>query len=263
MFSRRDHPRIRGEHRQSCACDRAYSGSSPHTRGARGFLLSGADRERIIPAYAGSTVWASLPMERAADHPRIRGEHFAASLAVESTEGIIPAYAGSTRGRPSPAPTRPDHPRIRGEHSATLYEVSVVAGSSPHTRGAPARHDHRRPTERIIPAYAGSTRLTRSEYARLRDHPRIRGEHAGAIGFGATAAGSSPHTRGARHGDRRNPCRPRIIPAYAGSTVDWTTVTSRVADHPRIRGEHHLRQDGQLLGAGSSPHTRGAPHAEH
>ena len=51
----RDHPRIRGEHRNRCRCTRGWSGSSPHTRGALdGWRVSG-EVGGIIPAYAGST----------------------------------------------------------------------------------------------------------------------------------------------------------------------------------------------------------------
>ena len=97
---RRDHPRIRGEHRFRAFSAPRRRGSSPHTRGA---LL------QDIPA-----VGLFL------DHPRIRGEHLARTVsrssgrgssphtrgALEMTlhknglVGIIPAYAGSTLGNP-------------------------------------------------------------------------------------------------------------------------------------------------------------------
>ena len=53
-----DHPRIRGEHRQRGARDRAHAGSSPHTRGARLSLSEAFEQTGIIPAYAGSTTRA-------------------------------------------------------------------------------------------------------------------------------------------------------------------------------------------------------------
>ena len=114
----------------------------------------------------------------------------------------------------------------------------LLPGSSPHTRGAPFR------------------RL--AALARVRDHPRIRGEHwtppDGALPF----AGSSPHTRGARSpGGARRICR-RIIPAYAGSTRRAICGMHSRRDHPRIRGEHAQRHDPKGDFTGSSPHTRGA-----
>ena len=113
-----------------------------------------------------------------------------------------------------------DHPRIRGEH--------CLAGSA-HVPG-----------NGIIPAYAGSTA------------PDSR--------WPCLAAGSSPHTRGARRsiartvGVRRDHPRirgehygfevmenetPGIIPAYAGSTNSSRFI--------------------ERFSSGSSPHTRGAP----
>ena len=72
----------------------------------------------------------------------------------------------------------PDHPRIRGEHLVMAVDWDLAAGSSPHTRGARRLVGGLRGSQRIIPAYAGST--------------------ADVIIFRSVAAGSSPHTRGAR-----------------------------------------------------------------
>ena len=175
--------------------------------------------------------------------------------------GIIPAYAGNTSGCPrrnrshrgSSPHTRGtpdcyarsacrcgDHPRIRGEHARHAreihHEVGIIpayagstldpssrvdfaGGSSPHTRGAPCRAATGRPSPR--------------------DHPRIRGEHHAAAPLLRPVAG--------------------IIPAYAGSTDSFDSITDMFAgssphtrgalrasaqasaearDHPRIRGEH-------------------------
>ena len=223
-------------------------GSSPYTRGAPGCVTRDARRNR--------------------DHPRIRGEHRQVAAQPTRPAGIIPAYAGSTiegidatskflgssphtRGTPSAdrrsCRARGDHPRIRGEHAADGADVAVEGGiipacagntatwrlklalrpgSSPHTRGTP------RPR-----------RLTRNP---RRDHPRIRGEHVLAhhaavlaLGIipayagnttssgmsGMISSGSSPHTRGTRKACHRPRCRQR--------------------DHPRIRGEHSERLEGQ------------------
>ena len=50
-----DHPRIRGEHSNAALYGRSWSGSSPHTRGARFSLGCDGSSVGIIPAYAGST----------------------------------------------------------------------------------------------------------------------------------------------------------------------------------------------------------------
>ena len=70
--------------------------------------------------------------------------------------------------------------------------------------------------------------------------------------------GSSPHTRGARRGSSIAAAGLRIIPAYAGSTTCQSFPFHRMADHPRIRGEHAATKDPGSRVAGSSPHTRGA-----
>ena len=154
-------------------------GSSPHTRGAR---------------------WpCTRRRPKAGDHPRIRGEHVAHLGTLRDMEGIIPAYAGSTivadtpqgaqagssphtRGARLPGWRLPigsrDHPRIRGEHVRGALGGAVAYG--------------------IIPAYAGSTTISRLMIRPLR--------------------GSSPHTRGALNATGVLIGALGIIPAYAGST---------------------------------------------
>ena len=72
---RTDHPRIRGEHRKGGKSLTINKGSSPHTRGAPIAKLGEEKRLRIIPAYAGSTLYEVSVVAFPADHPRIRGEH--------------------------------------------------------------------------------------------------------------------------------------------------------------------------------------------
>ena len=212
----------------------------------------------IIPAYAGSTTSQLWSSPAAMDHPRIRGEHISDGSTARMRGGssphtrgapvdliqglvelrIIPAYAGSTPAAPPRAAAGKDHPRIRGEHLHHHEIISCSRGSSPHTRGAPTRPSRCASAVRIIPAYAGSTTSTASILHWRRDHPRIRGEHAGGDLEPVPDSGSSPHTRGA----------PRML--SPGGVFS--------ADHPRIRGEHQEALVGILGAAGSSPHTRGA-----
>ena len=217
-ISRLDHPRIRGEHWSRLPTMPRPVGSSPHTRGApesRGRL---ARKRGIIPAYAGSTrILGSRPARRP-DHPRIRGEHWfglggaadrggssphtrGARILADPVSGpgrIIPAYAGSTVTFLLRRYWPEDHPRIRGEHFRPGPTPSRTSGSSPHTRGAHTHTLISASNPRIIPAYAGSTSRTTTRASAPSDHPRIRGEHADIIIFRSIAAGSSPHTRGAR-----------------------------------------------------------------
>ena len=152
---------------------------------------------------------------------------------------IIPAYAGSTTETSSPYFLLMDHPRIRGEHYPVFDEA------------------YRR--QRIIPAYAGSTSAGHNRARPAADHPRIRGEHISCSRFVPAIMGSSPHTRGAQVQVSLLQRGARIIPAYAGSTSTSLPGPQPAQDHPRIRGEHRPVQPRPRGGAGSSPHTRGAP----
>ena len=192
------------------------------------------------------------------DHPRIRGEHSPLGAGgwadggssphtrgaregrelVDGERWIIPAYAGSTGQLLQRLCEAEDHPRIRGEHISAFGVWPGGVGSSPHTRGARSP-----PEPRPGPPP---------------DHPRIRGEHPTTTSPWPWRSGSSPHTRGAlsRGGGLAGRCR--IIPAYAGSTVDCVVVGFPEWDHPRIRGEHVGRVMLSDQSIGSSPHTRGA-----
>ena len=48
-----------------------------------------------------------------------------------------------------------------------------------------------------------------------------------------------------------------IIPAYAGNTALRFAVPSLFWDHPRVCGEHLIRNDCRISGRGSSPRMRG------
>ena len=213
-------------------------GSSPHTRGAPPGRLDVHVRERIIPAYAGSTVGRPELQVSRQDHPRIRGEHSSKDATLYRKEGssphtrgalfddgvcrvvsgIIPAYAGSTRAEPPMKTTSADHPRIRGEHVFTDASPPQTRGSSPHTRGARGGVLVDFAVLGIIPAYAGSTLSRILPALPNADHPRIRGEHFDLAEGLPVADGSSPHTRGAHRRGRPPSQNHRIIPAYAGST---------------------------------------------
>ena len=110
-------------------------------------------------------------------------------------------------------------------------------GSSPHTRGT-----------RIGLMAAG---------AALQVHPRIRGERQRARTPVTASIGSSPHTRGTLAGAGLPHLGKRFIPAYAGNAAAAPQTSSRVAVHPRIRGERRVISDRVASRVGSSPHTRG------
>ena len=90
-----------------------------------------------------------------------------------------------------------DHPRLRGEHTIKKGTKIREMGSSPLTRGALSRVSGSVANRGIIPAYAGSTKTSLSASWRLKDHPRLRGEHPLMRSATRLMMGSSPLTRGA------------------------------------------------------------------
>ena len=180
----------------------ALRGSSPHTRGTP------TSRRR-------STTTSG-------DHPRIRGEHSPIQKRLPLQWRIIPAYAGNTnthkqelhismgssphtQGTPCPRLSAwrwpQDHPRIRGEHVRQGCRQQKGAGIIPAYAGNTRAGRATRPLWRGSSPHTRGTRISRNSCMPMgRDHPRIRGEHAGAV-------------------DQR-PDQLGIIPAYAGNTVE-------------------------------------------
>ncbi len=238
MSSRADHPRMRGEHggAQEVAC--GLLGSSPHARGTHNKLIHNPILKGIIPACAGNTGQLDAGERVEWDHPRMRGEHESARMPVASVggssphargtrwraggsvrpSGIIPARAGNTQQTDTQSDTKWDHPRMRGEHESARMPVASVVGSSPHARGTRKCRWDVAVHVGIIPACAGNTISFVTASDTLRDHPRMRGEHANAGGMLLCMSGSSPHARGTQLAlsQRRIPCG--IIPACAGNT---------------------------------------------
>ena len=104
----------------------------------------------------------------------------------------------------------------------------------------------------------GSTPRGRSAARAGRDHPRMRGEHWDLELVSNGKQGSSPHARGAHGARGLPPRRAGIIPACAGSTTRHPQARCRCRDHPRMRGEHLVRDGEDVIASGSSPHARGA-----
>ena len=170
------------------------------------------------PHVRGALVFVSLPVAGVGDHPRMCGEHQLCERPHVQQLGIIPACAGSTSRMASPA----------------VYSV----GSSPHVRGARSLRVRVAAQLGIIPACAGST------------------EHA--TGVISWFEGSSPHVRGARDATEAGKHLAGIIPACAGSTPTTETRTRPDRDHPRMCGEHRMRQVPALHKRGIIPACAGS-----
>ncbi len=175
--SRRDHPRVCGEHPGYGGNLDLNKGSSPRMRGTPWINQIRVCNAGIIPAYAGNTIENNDAKWPNRDHPRVCGEHLttdclgtlltgssprmrgtpATTIFHYGSAGIIPAYAGNTP-KPYPLPRRArDHPRVCGEHQFSNVHVRQQRGSSPRMRGTPCDVGLAKTLSGIIPAYAGNT----------------------------------------------------------------------------------------------------------
>ncbi len=156
------------------------------------------------------------------------------------------------------ASCRADHPRVCGEHLATVYNRVYSNGSPPRLRGALAHASIRDRVMRITPAFAGSTGGPAAPPRRLRDHPRVCGEHCDDGHLRLFGRGSPPRLRGAPGLRSVDDDLRRITPAFAGSTNRSVKQSAPNPDHPRVCGEHHRVVRHLCLIQGSPPRLRGA-----
>ena len=112
---------------------------------------------RIIPAYAGNTVFVIFAPLNMGDHPRVCGEHCGVLPVGLVGPGIIPAYAGNTKESLPLSDLTRDHPRVCGEHEPHLADRASHGGSSPRMRGTLYFDFAQGDAPGIIPAYAGNT----------------------------------------------------------------------------------------------------------
>ena len=171
------HPRSRGENLVAAVDTMPLTGSSPLTRGKRGFEDSGHRQIRLIPAHAGKTARVVEQQPPEAAHPRSRGENwklivlappqvgsspltrgklvhfFGGNLLI----GLIPAHAGKTGGLHPRGPGEEAHPRSRGENDVRRHCDVPASGSSPLTRGKLSPWPLPSSLVRLIPAHAGKT----------------------------------------------------------------------------------------------------------
>ena len=145
-----------------------------------------------------------------------------------------------------------------GEHFIISARGLGKTGSSPHVRGALGCSVSSADGFGIIPACAGSTSVACRFSTYRWDHPRMCGEHACTHPIEKMTAGSSPHVRGAQTVQSGTELALGIIPACAGSTTLSSFHTTCIGDHPRMCGEHQVRDTMYGTTQGSSPHVRGA-----
>ena len=253
-----DHPRVCGEHPFTSRPFACRFGSPPRMRGALVPDSCPVALIGITPAYAGSTMHHHSVQGHSWDHPRVCGEHAMVPVVAEVAGGSPPRMRGApVRGSRSCRSSR-DHPRVCGEHSAYMTISANVLGSPPRMRGARLSALPSVPYPGITPAYAGSTKVTKSTITRNWDHPRVCGEHCKPSTNIYMNEGSPPRMRGALTDMMPDQFCCGITPAYAGSTGAWKTDSGWIRDHPRVCGEHPALPAFRTRYSGSPPRMRGA-----
>ncbi len=177
--------------------------------------------------------------------------------AVVNCKRIIPAWAGNTSPDCVASNDTTDHPRVGGEHFLIMLFMLCISGSSPRGRGTRADVWGVCCMGRIIPAWAGNTRSSRSEQLMQTDHPRVGGEHSETKLPVPKVCGSSPRGRGTHGRAAAEHAENRIIPAWAGNTPAQPFQQVRQPDHPRVGGEHSKAVSSKIVDYGSSPRGRG------
>ena len=170
-------------------------GSSPLARGLPRTQFNTVRPEGIIPARAGFTQEESAMLTALLGSSPLARGLLTHVLQVILRVRIIPARAGFTL---PPGPHHfhlRDHPRSRGVYSPPCQDALIMKGSSPLARGllrvvtrdgepwgsSPLARGlllaglSYGVEERIIPARAGFTLVSRSPRTSRRDHPRSRG----------------------------------------------------------------------------------------
>ena len=189
----------------------------------------------------------------------MRGSHMALTMPSVSV-GIIPAHAGLTRISSTSSRLSRDHPRACGAHASYVDPLTRARGSSPRMRGSQGIGGDDGRAEGIIPAHAGLTEVSCSNWRRGRDHPRACGAHARSSMRSSHRRGSSPRMRGSPLLQIGSQGRKGIIPAHAGLTSLRTSLAKRPGDHPRACGAHTARSMARRAIWGSSPRMRGSPY---
>ena len=138
-----------------------------------------------------------------------------------------------------------------------MRPMSMPPGSPPRMRGTYILRTNLYYFKGITPAYAGNIKLKLLMKFKLGDHPRVCGEHRPHPPGLSIIMGSPPRMRGTflavliilRHY--------RITPAYAGNIQGQHIRVWTEEDHPRVCGEHALKQKDCEDCNGSPPRMRG------
>ena len=146
---------------------------------------------------------------------------------------------------------------MRGEKEEPAPKPISDLGSPPRARGKARDSQAHHAGRGITPACAGKSRLSPKRETLWGDHPRVRGEKSRPFWAPVAMRGSPPRARGKDAGDIRPRRTPGITPACAGKRGIYLFIAYLKGDHPRVRGEKAIGQQGFSSLEGSPPRARG------
>ena len=172
-------------------------GLSPRARGIPRYHPDTDTVHGSIPACAGNTRAPRSQTITPAVYPRVRGEYGLVSAIDNTTEGLsprargiritlqgpartarsIPACAGNTGGGTTYTTGARVYPRVRGEYAFPASPSMDDLGLSPRARGIRVPSRISTTMYGSIPACAGNTATTGSQYELTTVYPRVRGEY--------------------------------------------------------------------------------------
>ena len=117
---------------------------------------------------------------RLGSSPRGRGKPIVVEVA-EHSDGLIPARAGKTTPAGGPGAASRAHPRAGGENLRLGRSGVKLGGSSPRGRGKRQIGLAHQLLQRLIPARAGKTGVSRRVVWMGRAHPRAGGENRALV----------------------------------------------------------------------------------
>ena len=233
------------------------AGLPPRGRGRGPQKGPAVDVPRITPAWAGKSLFPSIPGLCPQDYPRVGGEESPPAPpwpprlglpprgrgratgggAAMSASRITPAWAGKSRRRRGAHARRWDYPRVGGEETEMHQGKIIRKGLPPRGRGRGGSAADALGGARITPAWAGKSWSLGSVVVGALDYPRVGGEEPRWWAWRARSVGLPPRGRGRDVNKTEMHQGKRITPAWAGKSVARYCIAKVQEDYPRVGGE--------------------------
>ena len=150
-----------------------------------------------------------------------------------------------------------EHPHVRGENSVGSVSGSCADGTSPRAWGKQALGAAEADKARNIPTCVGKTNSARRVRESVAEHPHVRGENYCACLKRSDVYGTSPRAWGKRETWNLRLRAERNIPTCVGKTPVHPAASSRLTEHPHVRGENQPIRTPRRRRCGTSPRAWG------